>query len=125
MRDLLAVALGGAFGSVARYLLSRGLHRALSQPWFPVGTLAVNVLGCLIIGFLGALADHRQLFSPELRLLLFIGVLGGFTTFSSFGYETLALARDGELLAAGGNVVAQLVLGLGGVWLGYAAGRLV
>jgi fluoride exporter len=125
VRELLWVALGGALGSVARFLVSRGLHRALGQPWFPVGTLAVNATGCLVIGFLGSLAESRQLFSADLRIFLFIGLLGGFTTFSSFGYETLALARDGEMLAAAGNVAAQLAFGLIAVWLGYAAGRLV
>ena len=125
MRELLWVALGGGIGSVARYLASRGLHQALGTSWFPVGTLAVNVTGCLLIGFLGALADTRQLFSADLRLFVFIGLLGGFTTFSSFGYETLALARDRELLAAVVNIAAQLGFGLGGVWIGYTLGRLL
>jgi CrcB protein len=81
----------------------------------------VNVAGCLLIGAAAAAADTRQLLSPEARLFLMVGVLGGFTTFSTFGYETLALARDGEALRAAANVITHVVLGLAAVWAGYAA----
>jgi fluoride exporter len=91
--------------------------------WFPYGTLVVNIVGCLLIGFLSGLAENRSVFGPEVRLFLFIGILGGFTTFSSFGYETFSLARDNENLAAAVNVFAQLILGLVGVWFGNTLAR--
>jgi CrcB protein len=84
-------------------------------PW---GTLAVNVLGCLAIGFCGGLAESRQLFAADARLFLFIGVFGGFTTFSTFGYETFALLRDGDTLRAILNILLQIGFGLGAVWAG-------
>ena len=87
---------------------------------FPVGTLVVNVSGCFLIGLLGGLVESRQMFGPDLRVFLLIGVLGGFTTFSSFAYETLALARDAEFARALLNIAAQLLLGLGAAWFGFA-----
>jgi fluoride exporter len=89
-----------------------------------VGTLAVNVLGCLVIGFLGGLAEARQVLTPEGRLFLMLGFLGGFTTFSSFGYETLSLARGGEGTRALVNVALHLVLGLSAVVAGQQLSRL-
>ena len=109
-------------GSVSRYLIGGWVHRALGTS-FPYGTLTVNVLGCLAIGLLGGLAETRQMITPEARLFLFIGLLGGFTTFSSFGYETLAFARDGEFVIAGLNVMLQIALGLGAVWFGFIISR--
>ena len=82
-------------------------------------------MGCLLIGFLSGLAENRSVFGPEVRLFLFIGVLGGFTTFSSFAYETFSLARETENLAAAVNILAQLILGLVGVWFGNVLARLV
>lgn len=90
---------------------------------FPLGTLAVNVVGCLLIGVLHGLAETRQIISPELRLLLMIGMIGGFTTFSTFGYETLALLRDAEVFRAMANVTVQVLFGLIAVWLGDMLGR--
>jgi CrcB protein len=116
--NVLLVGVGGFIGSVFRYILS-----GLAQEWtrrddFPVGTLAVNVIGCLFIGVLSQLAEARGAFPPEARAFLVIGVLGGFTTFSSFGNETMNLWRDGERFLGFLNIAAQLVLGLGAVWLG-------
>jgi len=88
-------------------------------------TLVVNSAGCLLIGFLSGLAENRSVFGPEVRLFLFIGVLGGFTTFSSFAYETFSLTRDTENLAAAVNIIAQLILGLVGVWFGNTLARLM
>lgn len=90
---------------------------------FPYGTLGVNVLGCLAIGVLGGLADSRNVLGPNARLVIILGVLGGFTTFSTFGYETLALLRDGESLRASTNVLASVLACLAAVWLGYAIGN--
>lgn len=123
MASIILVGMGGFLGSVFRYLLSGWVHRIAGDGWFPYGTLAVNVLGCLAIGLLNGIAEERQVFSPETRLFLFIGLLGGFTTFSTFGYETFALARDAQMLAALTNIALQLALGLSAVWLGNALAR--
>ena len=114
------VAIGGALGSVARYACS-GFALRLVGAGFPWGTLFVNVTGSLIIGLLAGVmsADGRPLLSEDARAFLMVGVLGGFTTFSSFSLETLTLARNGEWLGAGANVVVSVVLCLVAVWLGY------
>lgn len=119
LRHLLLAGLGGFIGSAGRYLVGGWVHQLLPNATFPFGTLAVNSVGCFCIGLLGGLADVRQLFGPEARVFLLIGVLGGFTTFSSFAYETLALTRDAEFLRAFANIAAQVVLGLATAWLGF------
>ena len=121
--NIFIVGFGGFIGSVCRYLVGGWVHRILNNAWFPFGTLVVNICGCFIIGFLGGLSESRQVFTGETRLFLFIGVLGGFTTFSYFGYETFALAQDGETFAALANVALQVVLGLTAVWLGNVVSR--
>lgn len=123
MLNVLLVGAGGFVGSIGRYLLSGWVQNAVRQAWLPYGTLAVNVVGCLLIGLISGLAENREVFRPETRVLLLIGVLGGFTTFSTFGYETFNLARDGEWVKAAGNVTAQVVLGFLAVWCGHAASR--
>ena len=90
---------------------------------FPYGTMSVNVVGCLVIGVLVGLADSRNVLGPSTRLFIILGVLGGFTTFSSFAFETLALARDGETLRAGANVIGSVVACLLAVWIGYGVGN--
>jgi CrcB protein len=123
MKAILLVALGGAAGSVARYKLSGWiLHHTLDWK-FPAGTFAVNVAGCLLAGVLAGLAEKHELFTPEARLLLFTGLLGGFTTFSAFGLETMYLLRKGEVLVAGSNVVLSVAAGLLALWLGMGAAR--
>jgi CrcB protein len=119
LANALLVGCGGFLGSLLRYGLGSLVHRTLPMATFPHGTLAVNLLGCAAIGALAGLADSRQLLSPQLRAFAMIGLLGGFTTFSTFGYETFALARDGDYLRAGWNVGLHVVLGLGLVWLAY------
>ncbi len=121
--QLFLVGIGGFLGSVFRFLLSGFVQRMVPLAEFPFGTLAVNVLGCLLIGVLNGLAETRQFIGPELRLFLLIGMLGGFTTFSTFGYETLALIRDAALVQAMGNVIVQVLFGLIAVWLGDMLGR--
>ncbi len=120
LRPILLAGLGGFIGSAGRYLVGGWVHALMPFGTFPLGTLVVNVSGCFLIGLLGGLVEARQLFGPDLRVFLLIGVLGGFTTFSSFAYETLALSRDAEILRALLNVAAQVVLGLGVAWLGYS-----
>lgn len=125
MLAIVLVGIGGFLGSVLRYLVGGWVHRALDNPWFPYGTLFVNLIGCLVIGFLGGLAENRQVFAPETRLFLFLGVLGGFTTFSSFAYETSALLNDGQIVLASFNVGLQVIFGLVAVWLGSFLSRLI
>ena len=119
MIKLLLIGTGGFIGSILRYLISGSVQAASHSIAFPYGTLAVNVIGCFLIGFLSELAESRSLFSPDTRAFLIVGILGGFTTFSAFGNETMHLLRDGERALAMMNVSAQILLGLGAVWLGY------
>jgi len=120
------VALGGALGSVARYACSSAAARWLGAG-FPWGTLFVNVTGSFAIGVLAALvaADGRPLLGADARAFLLVGVLGGFTTFSSFSLETLALARGVTLGAAALNVALSIALCLGGAALGFASAGLL
>jgi fluoride exporter len=119
VRSILLVAMGGALGSAARFKLSGWiLHHTIA--WrFPFGTFAVNVLGCLVAGVLAGLAAKQDLFSPDTRVLLFTGILGGFTTFSAFGLETLLLLKRGAVLVAACNVVLSVVAGLLALWIGF------
>lgn len=113
------VGAGGSLGALARYGLGGLVHRLWPLTTFPVGTLAVNLLGCLLIGLSAGLIETRQLFGPEFRVFALIGILGGFTTFSTFGYETFAMLRDEEFFWAAANVGMNVILGLTCVWLGY------
>jgi len=117
-KQILIVALGGGLGSVLRYKLGGfALHH--TEAWnFPVSTFSVNVIGCFVIGVLAALVEHHDLFSPSVRLLLFTGLLGGFTTFSAFGYESVFLLRRGLVLIATEYVVLSVVCGVGAVLAG-------
>jgi CrcB protein len=114
------VALGGALGSVARYWCSGLVANAMGET-FPWGTVIVNASGSLLIGFIATVSgpDGRFLIPPEARQFMMIGILGGFTTFSSFSLQTLTLARDGEWLLAGVNIVGSVVLCLIAVWVGH------
>jgi CrcB protein len=124
MKGILLVALGGAIGSAARFKLSGWvLHHTVD--WrFPAGTFLVNVLGCLVAGILAGLAEKHDFFTADTRLLLFTGLLGGFTTFSAFGLETMYLIRRGDLLVAGSNIVLSVILGLLALWLGLGLATL-
>lgn len=124
MLDVILVGIGGSVGAMARYLLSRYVQ-ALAGPAFPFGTMAVNLLGCLVIGVLSQLADARNVFTPQSRAFVFAGILGGFTTFSSFAYETTMLAQTDQHLLALLNVILQVGLGLAAVWLGRALTGLI
>lgn len=123
MRTYLIVAAGGALGSMARYWLSGVVANRYGET-FPWGTLLVNVTGCLVIGFLASLtvADGRWLAPSWFRAFALVGVLGGYTTFSSFSLQTLTLVQDGDWLRAGANVLGSVGLCLVGVWLGYQLG---
>jgi fluoride exporter len=117
MGKLFLAGMGGFIGSALRYAATGFVQGWTGSIRFPYGTLAVNLLGCILIGFLSQLAETRGVFSAEVRTLVFIGVLGGFTTFSAFGNETMNLWRDGESALAFANVAAHVLLCLGAVWL--------
>jgi CrcB protein len=121
--QVLLVGVGGFVGSSLRFVVSGLVHRIVPFGAFPYGTLAVNVLGCLAIGFLGGLADLRQALGVPQRLFLLIGVLGGFTTFSTFAYESFTLAQDSQFARVAANVVLQVVLGFAAAWVGYLGAR--
>lgn len=120
MRNLLIVGAGGFLGSAARYLVSGWATQLTQASRFPVGTAVVNVSGCLLIGLLAGIAEHGHLMSSTTRMFLLTGVLGGYTTYSAFAYETWFLGRSNLTWAAAGNVALQVVAGLGAVWLGAA-----
>lgn len=118
----IAVGVGGALGSIARHWVNLEVSRRLERAG-PNATFIVNVIGCVVIGALaGRIASGRLHLSPTARTFIFVGVIGGFTTFSSFGLDTFTLAHGGDHARAFWNVVGQLSLGLGGVWLGFYLG---
>lgn len=125
MGKILLIGLGGCLGSVLRYLVSGYVQQVTKSVEFPYGTLAVNLLGCFIIGFLSQLADTRGVFTAESRTFAFVGFLGGFTTFSTFGNESMNLLRDGENVFALVNVGTHIAFGLGAVWLGRTLAHLI
>ena len=116
--NLLIIALGGALGAVSRFLLGNGVIRALGSA-LPYGTFVINIVGCFAMGLLMTIIVDREMLPAAWRLFLCVGFLGGFTTFSSFGYEALMLLTEGRLLAAlayvGGSVVLGLVAAAAGV----------
>jgi CrcB protein len=116
--SIIFVALGGALGSVLRYLLATWTQTVSKSIDFPYGTLTVNLIGCFVIGVLAQLAETRGVFTSESRVFVFVGILGGFTTFSSFGNETVNLLRESETWNALANVGANVIFGLILVWLG-------
>lgn len=120
------VIIGSALGGGARYWCSGFIARQIGET-FPWGTLTVNAVGSLIIGLIAALTgpDGRLLMGTEARQFVMMGVLGGFTTFSSFSLQTLALAQDGEWMRAGLNVVGSVVVCLVAVWAGWALGTAI
>jgi CrcB protein len=122
MVAVLLVGAGGFIGSAARYAAGGLVHRFTGFT-FPWGTVAVNIFGCFLIGLIAALSESRQMLTPEIRLLVMVGILGGFTTFSTFGFETFQLLRDGELLRAIFYAGIQLLAGLIMVWIGYTIAR--
>ncbi|MBX3023775.1 fluoride efflux transporter CrcB [bacterium] len=124
MTRTVLVAVGGLVGSVARYWVA-GWAQAVNGGQFPVGTLTVNVLGSFVIGLLMTLSLERGLISPEVRILLATGFCGGFTTMSTFSYETMALLREGSGAGGFANLGVTLAACLASVWGGTVVGRLL
>ena len=116
------VGAGGFIGAICRYGLSTLVQRNFPASGMPYGTLVVNMLGCLLIGLAIGYAESRQVFGDDFRRFVLIGILGGFTTYSTFGYETLALLQNSDVVRAIANVVVHVVLGLILVWLGFVIG---
>jgi len=114
------VGIGGALGSMARHGLNQLIHQRALSSTFPIGIFTINVLGSIVIGVVGGIiASGRWSVPYESRVFVIVGLLGGFTTFSSFSFDTLALVRDGHLQQAAWNVVGQVSLSLLGVWAGF------
>lgn len=123
--SVLYVALGGALGSISRYLLGAWTLTLGKNIDFPYGTLAVNLIGCFVIGFLSQLMETRSSFTAEARAFIFIGLLGGFTTFSAFGNDTINLLHEGRMFHALANVAANVIVGLALIWFGRTAADLL
>lgn len=113
------VAVGGLIGAVLRYLASTWVQGPVVGNGFPYGTLAVNIIGCLVIGIIAGYAEVKRPLSAEAQAFLVVGVLGGFTTFSAFGIDTINLLRGGDYLAGAANVVLQVTFGLVSVAVGF------
>ncbi len=122
MLQLLAIASGGAVGALLRFMMSNSVYKLLGRD-FPYGTLAVNVLGSLLIGVLFVLLIEKLVVSTVWQAGLMVGLVGAFTTFSTFSLETMALLEDGALVKAGLNVVLSVLLCLVATWLGINLGR--
>lgn len=118
MVKLLIIGAGGFLGAVLRYLLTGAFQNLSGSASFPFGTLAVNLLGCFMIGLLSYIAEYRSLFGVETRMFVFVGLLGAMTTFSTFGNETYGLIKDAKFSFALLNIGIHVTVGLGAVWLG-------
>ena len=123
MHKVIVIAVGGALGALARYMVT-GIDYRFSNGIFPVGTLVVNTTGSLLIGMLWGIFERFAL-PPATRLFIFVGILGGYTTFSTYALETLHLIRDGEHMVAAANIVLSNVLGIIAVMAGYFSIRLL
>jgi CrcB protein len=126
MLNYVLIAVGGALGSVLRYAMSGWVQNSVTQwhlPLFPWGILAVNLAGCLAIGVLSALFTGPYVVRLEYQNFVIVGLLGGYTTFSSFGRDTITLIQEGQPLPAGLNILLSNALGLVAVWAGVAAVR--
>jgi len=119
---ILLIGMGGFIGAILRYFVSGVVQGLSKSALFPIGTLGVNVIGCLLIGLLSYLVEYRAMLSVEVRVFLMIGLLGAFTTYSTFGNETFELMRESSYLPAMINIGAHLLLGLMAVWLGRIIG---
>ena len=118
------VFIGGGIGAVFRYLLAGWIYKVIGTD-FPYGTLVVNVVGCFVIGLFLTMAEDRFLISPSVRTFVAVGIIGGFTTFSTFNFETLELLKDGAISLALLNVGASVIVGLSATWVGAIIGRII
>ncbi len=121
---LVLLAVAGSVGTLCRYWLGDIMHR-LCGASFPWGTLTINVVGCLLFGFVWSLADERMLISPEARIVILTGFMGAFTTFSTYAFESAQMLKDADWLRAFANIALENVVGIAAVFLGFVSGRLV
>lgn len=124
MRDILIIGTGGFIGAVLRYFAILSMQLFKSKTHIPMGTLLVNVVGCLLIGFLAVTAENSKLISADTRNFLIVGILGAFTTFSTFGYESVSLLTSGLNLHFALNILLQLIFGFAAVWGGMHLAKL-
>ena len=124
MQTTIFIAVAGLVGTLLRYWLSSAVARQYGET-FPWGTMAVNLIGCLITGAVFFLTEERFTISHTVRTVILIGLLGGFTTFSAYGLQTFTLLRDGAFGLAILNVVTSNILGVVMVWVGYVLGRVL
>jgi CrcB protein len=122
---LFAVGSGGFIGAVFRYLISVFTQSQFPDSKFPYGTAAANLIGCLLIGFMAGLFELKSWGNPEFRLFIFVGILGGFTTFSTFSHESFLLWENGKIMMSMMNVGVQVFFGLAFVWAGYQLVKLL
>ena len=118
MQDLLMIGLGGFTGAILRYALNGLVQTSTQNSSFPLGTLVINLLGCIVMGALSQLVESFGLFNANTRSFVFIGLLGAFTTFSTFGNESVNLLREGNHLLSFLNIGLHIFLGIGAIWLG-------
>ena len=124
MQNYLIVSIGAAIGGAARYWVTNVVYKFLPST-LPYGTLAVNIIGSFIIGFVMFYLDRNELISPQMRILLTTGFCGGLTTFSTFSFETINLMRDSEFLLAGTNIILNVVLSISAVFIAYLIGKII
>jgi CrcB protein len=125
VKEILIIGAGGFLGAVLRYIAIISMQVFKTKHAIPVGTLLVNVIGCLLIGFLAVMAENGRILTPDTRNFLIVGILGAFTTFSTFGYESMTMLKSGAGIAFVLNIGLQLGLGLVAVWLGMNAAQLL
>ncbi len=119
MKSILLVGIGGFFGAVMRYLAASWSQALLKDLSFPIGTLIVNISGCLILGLLNGFAENHSFFTAQIRLFMFVGILGSFTTFSTFSFETIKMLQNGNTSHALLNIALQVIAGLFAAFIGF------
>jgi len=120
MYKILIAGAGGFFGASLRFLLRGLINKFLPAAWFPIGTLTINIIGCLVLGALVGLWEVKQALSPELRIFLFVGICSGFTTYSTFALDSVNLIRSGQLFGCIMNITLHLLIGMIAIWLGMS-----
>ncbi len=123
LQQLLYIGCGGFLGAVSRFFTTNFVNNTFSQSLIPLGTFVVNMVGCFFIGYLNGMFTSRNFLNPEIRLMIFVGFLGSFTTFSTFGFDTYLITSEKNIFYGALNVAAHLLVGLPLVWLGIALSR--
>ena len=119
MESIFIVGIGGFIGSIMRYLVTIWSQVFFKELSFPLGTLIVNISGCLLLGLLNGWAENYQFFTSQIRLFMFVGILGSFTTFSTFSYETIKMMQNGDSFQALLNIAIQVIVGLFAAFIGF------